>query len=194
MSECDPLISDLPMLTFVDPQHALRSSVEALIKEVYADRYSAHIDAFPKRLICLTERDAPVCAAGLRDAAEQFFSELYLDQPVETLLTKVVRKPVERDAIFEVTSLVSHVPQLTPYFVQQIVNYGHHNNYLWCFFTATRRLRLFLERLRLRPHLLCSAEQSRIRDFNRWGSYYAADPRVVAVSSLSTAPTRIMAA
>ncbi|MBK5198139.1 MAG: thermostable hemolysin, partial [Methyloceanibacter sp.] len=74
--------------------HDLRAAAEQLIAEVYALHYSARITAFPATLVAMvSDRDALLCAAGLRFAADGFFSECYLEAPVDAVLTGLWHSP-----------------------------------------------------------------------------------------------------
>ena len=74
----------------IPTNHDLRPAAEQLIAEVYALHYAACITTFPATLIGMTsDRDTLLCAAGLRFAADGFFSECYLDAPVDACLALV---------------------------------------------------------------------------------------------------------
>jgi hypothetical protein len=63
--------------------NSLREAAEVFIAKIYAGRYGAHLHSFPSRIVALVdERDKMLCAAGLRFAADGFFSENYLDVPI----------------------------------------------------------------------------------------------------------------
>ena len=66
----------------------LRPKAEQLITEVYAQHYGARITTFPDTLVARIAADNTIeCAAGLRFAADGFFSEAYLDDPIDMLLS-----------------------------------------------------------------------------------------------------------
>ena len=66
---------------------ALRSVVETFIRNVYATEYGAQLQTFPSRLFALTNEGSEIiCAAGVRLQEDGFFSELYLDSPIEQVL------------------------------------------------------------------------------------------------------------
>jgi hypothetical protein len=163
-----------------------RILVEGFIKARYAEEHGALVESFPQRLLCRFDAQGRViCAAGIRDSHEGFFSEAYFDEPVEDLLRAATSDPVGRHSVFEVTSLASRSPIDTPDFIGQIVNFGFSQNYSWSFFTVTRRLALLLRRMGLQPVFLAKANPARIPDPGRWGDYYVGEPRVLAVSSVS---------
>jgi hypothetical protein len=163
---------------------ARRRSAEELIKNTYAARYGARLEAFPARIIALLDpRDDVLCAAGLRFLDDGFFSECYLDAPIEDLVGAMSAKTVSRSAIFEVTTLVSRTPVATAEFITQIGAFGERAGFEWSFFTLTRRLHTLMCRLGIVPTLLADADRRRIADAERWGTYYACQPKVYAVAS-----------
>lgn len=167
----------------VDVDDPLRSAAERLIRETYAARYSARLDAFPSRLLTVLDaRGEILCAAGLRFPADGFFSERYLDVPIEDALGALSQRPVGRGEIFEVTTLASRAPRATADFIAMIVSFGERNGFNWSFFTLTRRLHLMVARLGLALTQLADADHRRIEGYERWGSYYAAEPKVYAVN------------
>ena len=160
----------------------LRPAAEALIAEVYAQHYAARIADFPNTLVSVIGEDGAVCcAAGLRFAAEGFFSELYLPEPVEVVLAGHRRRSVAREKIFEVTSLASRAPHLVGGFVRKIITSGEAAGFDWAFFTATLPLKILLERMRLVLVPIGEADRMLVANPKSWGSYYAFAPRVYAV-------------
>ncbi len=169
-------------VTLTPRDDSLRPAAERLITETYARHYGARIAAFPDTLVALIGSDGTVCcAAGLRFAAEGFFSEAYLDGPVDALLSALRHAPVRREKIFEVTSLASRAPHLVGGFLRKIIACGEAAGFEWAFFTATAPLKALLERMRLLLLPLAEADSSRVANPQSWGSYYAFAPRVYAV-------------
>jgi hypothetical protein len=171
------------LLTDGDPA---RRSAEELIKTIYAARYGADLRAFPTYVIALVDsREGILCAAGLRFADDGFFSEAYLDTSIEAALSALSARIIDRRAIFEVTSLVSRAPLVTGRFVEDIATFGERAGFDWSFFTLTRRLQHKLSRQGIELSCLGGADRRRIADAERWGTYYAAEPKVYAVPNLS---------
>jgi hypothetical protein len=169
-------------VTLIPRDDGLRPQAEQLIAEVYARHYAARITTFPDTLVSRIGADSAIdCAAGLRFAADGFFSEAYLDAPVEMLLSALRHYPVRREKIFEVTSLASRTPHLVGSFLRKIIACGEAAGFEWAFFTATQPLKALLERLNLPLVLLADADCSRVANPDAWGSYYALAPRVYAV-------------
>src|ERR1700733_6591409 len=160
-----------------------RSAVE-FIRNTYAARYGARVETFPSRIFALFDhRDEVLCAAGLRFFDDGFFSESYLDTPIEAVVSAISARAVNRNAIFEVTTLASRAPLATAEFIAEIGTFGEKAGFEWSFFTLTRRLQLLVRRLGIPLTYLGEADRRRIADSERWGTYYASEPKVYAVAS-----------
>ncbi|HZP08608.1 thermostable hemolysin [Methyloceanibacter sp.] len=168
--------------TIIPRDDRLRPKAEELIRKVYAQHYGAYVTTFPDTLVAKITADNGIeCAAGLRFAADGFFSEAYLDTPIDVLLSALRHQSVRREKIFEVTSLASSAPHLTGSFLRKIIACGEAAGFEWAFFTATESLKTLLERLGLPLLFLTDAERSRVANPDTWGSYYTLFPRVYAV-------------
>jgi hypothetical protein len=167
----------------------LRDRTEACIREVYRNAFGAEITAFPELLVAaLDGTGQPICAAGLRTEADGFFSENYLDHPVEQVLGTVAERDVARGRIFEVTTLASCRAKGSSDFVRRIADLGKSAGFEWCVFTATSRLRILLHRLGFPLVVLGPADPARIENAENWGSYYAHSPLVCAVHDRRPSP------
>lgn len=164
-------------------RHSRRAEIEHFIVDVYRRHYGASVPAFPAILLALLGRDGNCqCASGLRFANTGFFSECYLDRPIEELLAQASGVRVYRERIFEVSGLASRAPQRSAQFLRYIVSYGETAGFDWAFFTATERLRDLLAALGLPILMLSAADRDRAQSPNSWGSYYDRAPMVCAVS------------
>jgi hypothetical protein len=163
---------------------ALRDQSETFIRNVYAAEYGALLQTFPSRIFTLlNDRGEIVCAAGFRSQGDGFFSERYLDSPIEQTLGAVSKRTIARSEIFEVTTFASRMPRATVGFIEAIRGFGEANGFLWSFFTLTRRLHRLVERLGHPLTHLADADYRRISDHERWGTYYASEPKVFAIAS-----------
>lgn len=152
-----------------------------LIRTTYDSNYGAHITNIPKTIIALVDYNNKIhAAAGLRDSSEPFFSEHYLDAPVEVIISGIASKPVQRDMIVEVSSLASRTAAISVHFMSELVLYGEELGFDWAFFTATSRLEKLLRRMRLPLVNLARATLSRVPSPELWGTYYETDPHVLA--------------
>jgi hypothetical protein len=162
----------------------LRYVAETFIRDVYAAEYGAELRTFPSRILALlNERGEIVCAAGVRLENDGFFSERYLDSPIEQALGGASRRRISRDEIFEVTTFASRAPRATMGFIQSVGDFGVTNGFVWSFFTLTRRLHRLVERLGHPLTHLADADYRRIPDHERWGTYYTSEPKVFAIAS-----------
>lgn len=161
---------------------ALRDRVEACIRAVYGQAFGAWDVTLPATLIAwLDGDDRPLCAAGLRTAEDGFFSETYLDAPIERVLAERTGRDVRRRSVFEITTLASQSAEVCPAFVRQLAAFGKGAGFGWCFFTATARLRALIGELGIPFLALAPADPARLPDPARWGSYYEHTPQVCAV-------------
>jgi hypothetical protein len=126
---------------------ALRSVVETFIRNVYSAEYDAQLQTFPSRLFALmNERAEIICAAGVRLQEDGFFSELYLDSPIEQAFGTASKRAITRSEIFEVTTFASRAPRATMQFIKSLGMFGELNGFAWSFFTLTERLHRLVER------------------------------------------------
>jgi hypothetical protein len=159
-----------------------RPAAERLITNVFRVRYGAMVSEFPETIAAKMDKNGLfVCAAGLRFASNGFFSERYLDEPVERAINRLSGDRPSRDRIFEVSSLASREPGLTVSFIFDIVLYGQNKGFEWSFFTLTRRLLQMLTRIGISPYFLGNADRRRVPHFQTWGSYYEQKPAVFAL-------------
>jgi hypothetical protein len=166
----------------IDRAHPLRHSVEALISGAYARCYGANVHHFPDRLLAvLDDTGAAQCATGIRDSGAGFFSEQYLDSPVENAIAAAAGVPVSRSEILELTALGAVRPGALPMLLQSFARFGLNDGYRWGLFTATAKLRRFAARIDVTLHDLTAADPNRLADATAWGSYYEYAPRVCAV-------------
>lgn len=108
----------------------LRLKAVQFIRDVYSAEYAASLISFPSRLIATVDHcDNILCAAGLRSERDGFFSEIYLDAPVEKILSTTSGKTVPRSALFEVSTMASRAPYATAAFIREIVAFGENRNF-----------------------------------------------------------------
>jgi hypothetical protein len=163
---------------------ALRDAAETFIRNVYAAEYGAELRTFPSRIFAvLNDSDEIACAAGVRSQDDGFFSERYLDLPIEQALGAASTRTIARGEIFEVATFASRAPRATAGFIESVGSYGIANGFVWSFFTLTCRLHRLVERLGHPLTYLADADYRRIPDHERWGTYYASAPKVFAIAS-----------
>ncbi|GAB6052832.1 thermostable hemolysin [Magnetospira thiophila] len=160
--------------------HPLRPQVEMIVRSVYQREYGAMVkDLPPLMLAAYDEQGSLTCAAGLRQAP--FFSEIYLDETIETLLSRTGNHAVARQQIVEVSALAASRPGAAVALVRAVITHCREQGYEWAFFTATARLRVMLRRSGIPLMTIASAQSERVSHPEDWGSYYLHDPQVCAV-------------
>jgi hypothetical protein len=136
----------------------------------------------PDTLIATVSASGAVeCAAGVRFSDHDFFSECYLDLPVEIALQYRFGRAVQRHRVIEVCNLAGRKPGRSGSFIANFIKFAESAEFDWVIFTATKSLRALLERSGVRMTQLARAERFRVHNPSDWGSYYDHDPRVMAV-------------
>ncbi len=182
------------MFEVVAQGHRLRPQVEATIRATFRRDHGAQLASLPRWLVASTDEVGVICAASLRFAADGFFSEHYLDQPIEQLITERTGAHPDRSALAEVGSLSAGRPGEIGELVRGIINFLQARGTRWAFFTATARLRTFLGRAGIPLLELAPADPARIATAEAWGNYYQKDPRVMLVGDGMLADRRRQAA
>jgi hypothetical protein len=159
-----------------------RARAEAFISDIFQRHYDAELSSFAPNLMLLEKNGRIAAVAGWRCAGtERLFLENYLDAPIETAVSRLAGRPVDRQRIVEVGNLAAEVRGGS---VEVMVTLAAHLDRLgfeWVVFTATSELIGMLRRLGLPPLALASADPERLgTDARLWGSYYATHPVVVA--------------
>jgi len=166
-----------PML--VEHENAARAAVESFIRSGYARTYEARLDALPARLFAVLGKDgSPLAAAGLRLREDGFFSEAYLDAPIENLAALALGHPVPRSDFLEVTTLVSGTPFALFPLMAAMLSWGRERDLGCGVFTATAPLRKLFLRLGIPFVPLVAADPLRLPNGADWGRYYDRDPWV----------------
>ena len=171
------------MLVVVPRYDRLRSVVEDAIQKLYWKRYEALLPSFARTIVAeLGQSGSVECAAGVRFGNEAFFSECYLDRPIEQFLQDHLGRRVHRDKIVEVSHLAAPSSGRSLPFVQNLIELLRTRDAEWAIFTATRPLRSLLRRNRLAMIELGCADRSRVPNSESWGHYFKHDPRIMAVN------------
>lgn len=177
-------MNNAPTPILVTKDHPARADVEALIRGVYAREYGANVPAFADLLIALPNPEGGFwAAAGLR-FKDGFFSEIYLDQPIEAVLSQYWQPPATRDEIAEVTTLASVHPRASLALISGIIGYLRGLDIRFAFFTVTERLSFMLKRVGVPAQVLADATADRVANAQDWGQYYAANPKVMVIHDM----------
>ena len=170
------------MFVVVPRSDRLRSAVEDAIRTRYWKRYDAVLCSFAQTIVAeLGQTGSVDCAAGIRFGNETFFSECYLDLPIEQVLEEHLAHAVRRDRIVEISHLGGTSPGRSLPFVQKLIELLRAVDTEWAIFTATKPLRSLLRRNGLAMIELGCADRSRVSNPDSWGDYFKHDPRIMAV-------------
>jgi hypothetical protein len=154
---------------------------EALIRSVYRSAYEADVEVFLPLLLELRGAGSAavlgMCPARLDEA---LYLEHYLDRPVEQEIAARIGRSVVRGDIVEIGNLAAATAGLSgPLFLIMAAALAA-ADYRWLTFTATPQVEKAVARLNYRPLSLRAVDTSRLGDrAERWGSYYATQPRVM---------------
>lgn len=159
-----------------------RAEIETYIRDEFHRVFGADIRPAQVRMIAARNGSgALIGAAGLRVREDGFFSEIYLDQPIEAALSDAFSAPVSRDDILEVVSLASSAPLAVLPLIEAITEAGRRMGKRCAVFTATTPLFRLLTRTGVPLLRLTPARSDRIDRPDRWGSYYQTEPWVCAL-------------
>jgi hypothetical protein len=170
----------------IDREHDMRAACECAIRTTFHAEYGADVPSLPPLLAALFDVDGAIlCATGLRFAEHGFFSECYLERPVEVVLAREFQRPVARRHVVEFSNLACFRAGLAMQLVQHCVGYSLATGARFGIFTATRRLRALVRRSGYGSVELAQAVRERALSPDAWGTYYLHDPRVMAVQAES---------
>ncbi len=162
-----------------DPQWHQATS---FIHETYARAYGANVDTFMPQLMRVRNADG-VCRAvmGFRLAGqEHLFLENYLDDPIETVISRYLGRPADRADIVEVGNLAEAEPGDARMALIGATAYLHSIGCRWLVFTGVTRMRNVFRRLGLDVWELLAADEKMLppEEVAKWGSYYQSNPVV----------------
>ncbi|TCS63390.1 thermostable hemolysin [Varunaivibrio sulfuroxidans] len=186
--------------TIIEQTDPDRGQAEETVRAAFARQYGASVGEFAPTLVALRPGRGDIhretwnretwhgetlggisCVAGIRFATDGFFSERYLDQPIETLLRPLWNAPVRREHIAEVTNLAGMKPRSSQILIAYVIHLCRQRSIQWAFFTAGERLRAALRRAGILTLDLGPALPERMDNPDAWGTYYATNPHVVAI-------------
>lgn len=168
-----------PQLCCYAPHTPGRAAVESYIAATFRAQYGARVDHFLPLLLTLEDGGAIVAAVGIRFAdGAPLFVEHYLDRP---LLVELAQRGIAHRAVVEIGNLVSTRPGSSQLLFVLLANLLHALGCDTGVFTATAQVRRLLARIECPLQPLCVADGRRLgADLQHWGTYYAADPEVIA--------------
>ena len=181
----EPLLSDLrePVRIHFRGEHdAERRPLEVFIYRVFQQAYGAELHTFYPNLTAFTTGGRIRGVVGYRNGITQpLFSEQYLDDPVEKMMTTRLDRNVERRHIVEVGNLALTGTGEARWVIAAMTVLLQAAGYRWVLFTAVRPLFNAFQRLGLNPVQIAIPAPERLPDGgNHWGSYYQNGPMVYA--------------
>lgn len=173
-----------------DPQYP---EVCRLLRERFATVFQANVARQPTMTLVMTtpeDQEITACMTMNEDQGSAFFSERYLDSPVEVVASRVLKRPVSRYQIIELGGLATRrwdgagteLIRQAPWFM---VGLG----YRYALMTATSSLRRAIERYTAPFATLGPAYIEALPEEERaqWGDYYKHNPTVGVIDLLEAA-------
>ncbi|AYG45042.1 thermostable hemolysin [Pseudomonas sp. Leaf58] len=168
----------LSLLLHGDPK---RGELEQFIHQCFATTHHADIHHFLPELLALHDSHGRlIAAAGMRPASSGLlFLEHYLDEPVESAVSRIAGQPLERESVVEVGNLASLSAGSARIMIIAVTWLLATRGLRWVVFTGASTLINSFQRLGLVPHVLAEADPARLNEpAEHWGSYYAQHPQV----------------
>lgn len=171
----------IPRFSLHSPGSLERSSVEAYIRDRFANVHRAEVQHFLPNIISLRCAGEYSAAVGLAPASTgKLFAEQYLDAPVEQVISQKLGVSIPRDQIVEIGNLVSTWKGSSLLLFIVIGEVMKRLGYHYVMFTGTREVKALLARLRYSPIVLADANPAALPDGGAsWGSYYSNQPQVM---------------
>ncbi len=166
-----------------------RAEVEGFIRAVFKRAYDAEITFFMPQLVALRDSSGVLMAAfGLKKAAEgPLFLEQYLDEPIESLISKKLCKHIRRDEITKIGNLAVANPRNAGILIAHVIQHSLDIGIEWCVATAHHSLQNGLIKGGRDVYPLFNADKARLSEQEqaKWGSYYKHMPQVVAIRGIA---------
>jgi hypothetical protein len=178
-----PLLTELResiRVHFRGQNDAGRAPLEDFIHDIFELAYSARLSSFYPNLTAFSADGRLRGVIGYRDGmVKPLFSEQYLDQPIERMMSTHLGQEVDRRLLVEVGNLALLGPGDARWVIAAITAFLHAAGYRWVLFTAVKSLFNAFQRLGLNPIQLATPDPARLPDGGRsWGRYYQAGPVV----------------
>lgn len=171
-------------IQFSGPDAEDRPELERFICNSFRLAYGAQVKHFMPLLVSLRNAKGDLLAVcGFRNAdAEKLFLEIYLDEPIDAILSSKSGEKVARKDIVEVGNFAAFRPGMSRHMIAVLATYIHKVGAKWIVFTATTGIRNTWGRLGINLVQICEADKKRLDcDYREeWGSYYDTNPNVMA--------------
>lgn len=159
-----------------------RARVQRMIRDVYRATYAASVKRVQGVLFATRSGDGAIAAAcGLNWGEAGFFSQCYMDEPIDAEITSAAGVRVERTRLVEIGSLAAFRPGSAPALFHGIIGYSRSRGIQAAVFTATLPVRRKIAHAGLRVIEIRRAARDRVADPEAWGTYYDHDPMVCAI-------------
>jgi hypothetical protein len=151
-----------------------------VVKEKFRRSYSASVEPNPQYFAVTQDpSDRILACAGITFADHRtLFSEQYLAQPIEVILSQRLEKTIDRSNIVEIGNLISHHLTAGMILVNMIplLSWCMGGYYLLC--TVTPRVRQMMESCQIDFEPLLTADPARLGEEGgkNWGTYYSKLP------------------
>lgn len=156
-----------------------RERLEGFIAERYQASFGVRPPVFAPRLIGIVgPAERLIAACGVRAVTDGFFSEAYVDGPIEHAAAVALGRDLARRRLFEITTMAAASATGLRRAVLAAIDFGRRQRCRACLFTATADLRELLDRHGVVAHALVPALPARRDDAGAWGRYYEHDPWV----------------
>jgi hypothetical protein len=188
VASTDPLeqtVAATPRWSFSRAGTSERPNAEAFIRQGFERAYSCRLEQLMPELMVLRHGSKVAAACGLRPAPDgKLFLEIYLDDPVESVLSEAAGAPIARGDITEVGNLVIARPGHARRLIVHLSACLHARGCKWVVFSAVPALRNNFLRIGIPLVTLAPADANRLSAEERapWGNYYDHSPVVTAVN------------
>lgn len=168
------------LVRVTESQTPLWVQATEVVKEKFRSSYNASVEPSPQYFALTLDKDERILScAGITFADHRtLFSEQYLPQPIETILSERFENTIDRSTIVEIGSLISHHLTAGMIMVNMIplLAWCMGGHYLLC--TVTPRVRQMMESCQIDFEPLLTADPARLADDGgkNWGSYYSKMP------------------
>lgn len=168
-----------------------RAEVEGFIRAVFKRAHDADITHFMPQLVGLRDNNGVLMAAfGLKKASEgPLFLEQYLDEPVDSLISKTLHRNISREQITKIGNLAVANPRNAGILIAHVIQHSLDIGIEWCVATAHHSLQNGLIKGGRDVYPLFNADKARLSEEEqaKWGTYYKHMPQVVAIRGIAEA-------
>ncbi|MCV4284082.1 thermostable hemolysin [Pseudomonas capsici] len=168
------------LIRVTDCDSPLWKQAAQIVKEKFQHSYKADIEPTPQYFALTQDENERImsCAGITFGDHRTLFSEQYLTQPIQEILSERQGKQIDRSSIAEIGNLISHHVTAGVIMVNMIplLAWSMGAQYLLC--TVTPRVQKMMESCQIVFEPLLTADPARLADDTgkKWGSYYSKRP------------------